>query len=239
MAAEARKSPSPTPPKDAKRADAQPDSSDDDNTVVVSITPVRVLSGLALMAVFLLAGYLFSRARGAGPMAAIPTLVPGTTCNIGMPSHPLVGQKPIEISGKLLDGKPAKVSDFMGKPLMINFWATWCPPCRMEMPWMEAAYQKYKDYGFNILAVDAGERVEPGTENEVVGNFTREIGLNFPVMLAADTFVAQGQYSVYALPSSFMVSREGLVVNTVRGAFPNQQMLEACIDPILRASSGS
>ena len=77
--------------------------------------------------------------------------------------HPLLQQPAPDFNMTLLEtGQPVKLSDYRGKPLLINFWATWCPPCRYEMPWLQNAYAAHKDKGFELLAVDAGERVWPG-----------------------------------------------------------------------------
>lgn len=166
-------------------------------------------------------------------------IAPGQVINLGAPNHPLIGQAAIEVEGTLLDGTRVKVSDYLGHPLMINFWASWCPPCRIEMPWMEAAYEKYQPEGFVLLAINAGERVAPSMAPLVIRSFVDSMGLTFPVMLADDTYVAQEQYQVYGLPSTFLVNRDGKVVDALRGMFPNDATFEARLQKILAPAAES
>lgn len=152
-------------------------------------------------------------------------LAPGTIIDLGEPNHPLIGQSLIDIEGATLDGRRVKLSDFKGQPIMLNFWATWCPPCRFEMPWMEQAYQRHKGEGLAIVAVDAGERVLPEQVSSVVQDFATQTGLTFPVLLADDPFMPQNQYYVNSLPSTFLIDREGKIVDAHRGMYPNNATL--------------
>jgi thiol-disulfide isomerase/thioredoxin len=152
-------------------------------------------------------------------------LSPGVIIDLGEPNHPLIGQPLIDIQGATLDGQPVKLSDFKGQPIMLNFWATWCPPCRFEMPWMEQAYQRHKDEGLVIVAVDAGERVVPEAVTATVQSFATATGLTFPILLAEDPYTPQAQYYVSSLPSSFLIDREGKIVDAHRGMYPNNVTL--------------
>ena len=105
-----------------------------------------------------------------------------------------------------LDGQTVRLSDFRGKKaIFLNFWATWCVPCRLEMPTMEKAYQEYKSRGLEILAVslDAGS-------NSVVKNFMQELKLNFPVLLDPDMEVLR-LYRMVGIPASFLIDKQGIV----------------------------
>ncbi|WP_040981299.1 peroxiredoxin family protein [Oceanobacillus jeddahense] len=103
-----------------------------------------------------------------------------------------------------LDGETAKLSDFRGEKVMINFWATWCPPCRAEMPDMEEFYQ---DKDIVILAVNLTE-----TENDLqqVESFINEYKLTFPILLDEEIKVAE-QYMIQPIPTSYMIDSNGVV----------------------------
>jgi thiol-disulfide isomerase/thioredoxin len=98
-----------------------------------------------------------------------------------------------------------------GKVVFLNFWATWCGPCRDEMPSMEALYSRYRENGLEILAVNIQE-----TEGEVLA-FMESNGLNFPAVLDRDGKVS-ASYGVQAIPSSFIINREGKIIARVVGS---------------------
>jgi len=105
-----------------------------------------------------------------------------------------------------LDGQMVRLSDFRGnKAVLLNFWATWCAPCRLEMPTMDKAYQEYKSRGLEILAVslDAGS-------NSVVKNFMQELKLDFPVLLDPDMEVLR-LYRQFSIPATFLIDKQGIV----------------------------
>ena len=102
----------------------------------------------------------------------------------------------------LLRGEPLKLSEQRGKPVMINFWATWCAPCREEMPAMERLYRRHREHGFVLLAVSVD------TDAALVLPFLERYKLTFPVTLDAKMSLANA-YGVRALPSSFLIDRDG------------------------------
>jgi peroxiredoxin len=102
----------------------------------------------------------------------------------------------------LLRGEPLKLSEQRGRPVMINFWATWCAPCREEMPAMERLYRRHREHGFVLLAVSVD------TDAALVRPFLEQYKLTFPVALDSKMSLANA-YSVRALPSSFLVDRDG------------------------------
>ncbi|HLE20634.1 MAG TPA: TlpA disulfide reductase family protein, partial [Vicinamibacteria bacterium] len=105
-----------------------------------------------------------------------------------------------------LDGQTVRLSDFRGKKaILLNFWATWCAPCRLEMPTMDKAYQEYKSRGLEILAVnlDAGS-------NSVVKNFMHELSLSFPALLDPDMEVLR-LYRQFSIPATFLIDKQGIV----------------------------
>lgn len=109
-----------------------------------------------------------------------------------------------------LTSERLRLSDFGGKVRFVNFWATWCPPCKEEMPSMERLYRRYKEQGFTILAIsiDADmSGVEP---------FIKSLKLTFPIGLDP-TGAVSNDYAVRALPSSYLVDRSGNIVAVALG----------------------
>ena len=116
-----------------------------------------------------------------------------------------VGAPAPDFSLPTLDGQTAKLSGHRGQPVLVNFWATWCALCRIEMPEIERAYKKYNDNGFIVLAVNL-------TFQEVrseVGPYRDELGLTFPILLDLDGHVTDEVYRVLGLPTSVFVARDG------------------------------
>lgn len=103
-----------------------------------------------------------------------------------------------------LNGAPVSLADFRGSVVLVNLWATWCPPCRQEMPTLQTFYDQYKDKGFVLIAIDQEET------REVVQPFVEELGLTFPVWLDKD-YLAQKEFKTMNLPSSYVVDRNGQV----------------------------
>jgi len=110
----------------------------------------------------------------------------------------------------LLHGEPLKLKEQRGKAVMINFWATWCPPCREEMPAMERLYRRHRERGFVLLAVSVD------TDASLVRPFLEQHKLTFPVTLDAKMDLAN-TYGVRALPSSFLVDRHGYLTAVALG----------------------
>ncbi len=131
-----------------------------------------------------------------------------------------VGQIPAPQEGFLapdfaletLDGEEITLSDLRGKVVLLNFWATWCPPCRSEMPSFQEAYAKYEEEGFVIVAVNATLQDSP----KDVADFVAEYGLSFPVVLDLEGEANQ-LYLVQSLPTSFFIDKEGIIQEVVVG----------------------
>lgn len=118
-----------------------------------------------------------------------------------------VGSQAPEIALKDLKDETVRLSDFRGKPVLVNFWATWCAPCRIEMPIMEKKYRAYKNSkNLVILAVD----VKDDSGVDAVRNFLGELSLTFPVLLDSDGHAGTA-YNVLGLPTSFFIDRRGVI----------------------------
>lgn len=105
-----------------------------------------------------------------------------------------------------LDGKMQRLSDYRGKVVLVNFWATWCPPCRKELPSMQRLWVKLRDEPFALHAIDTGETVE-----EILPFvFATGIELTFPILLDRDNATLKS-WPVVALPTTFVVDKRGRV----------------------------
>jgi len=106
-----------------------------------------------------------------------------------------------------LDDRPHDLADLKGRLVLVNFWATWCPPCRREMPSLEHLYQQLRDRGLTVLAVDVGE------DADTVFAFTGQLepAPSFPLLLDADSRAVQ-EWRVKGLPTSFLIDPQGRVI---------------------------
>jgi peroxiredoxin len=127
------------------------------------------------------------------------------------------------------EGTTFRLADYRGKVVFLNFWATWCPPCKEEMPAMERLHQHYRDKGLVVLAVSVDAEGAP-----IVKPFVKEYKLTFPVALDPKMTVAE-QYGVRGLPTSFLVDRRGALVGLALGPREwNGKVSRALIESLLR-----
>jgi thiol-disulfide isomerase/thioredoxin len=118
---------------------------------------------------------------------------------------------------KDLNGKDVSLSDFKGKKVLLNFWASWCRPCISEMPDIQKLYNETKDSDLVILAVNLGE------DKATVKSFTDINKYNFTVLLDLEE-IAGRQYTISAIPTTFFIDKEGNIVSTVKGAITLEKM---------------
>ena len=109
------------------------------------------------------------------------------------------------------DGKTYRLSDYRGKVVVLNFWATWCPPCREEMPSLERLWQKVKDKGVVILAVNVGE------DTDTIFEFSGNYPMSFPIPMDQKGEVIK-QYPVMGLPTTYVISPKGMVIHRAVGS---------------------
>jgi len=124
-----------------------------------------------------------------------------------------------------LDGNEVSLSDFVGQVVLLNNWATWCPPCRQEMPEFKAYYEKYEDKGFQIVAIEAGQ---PEAE---VRAFVEEQGLEFVILLDPEN-QSLITFQNNTLPNSWVIDKRGYLRMTWLGAI-NYPTLEKYVTPLL------
>ena len=130
-----------------------------------------------------------------------------------------------EVGYTLLDGKPAHLSDLRGRVVLVNFWATWCGPCKVEMPHLNRLYEKYRAAGFELLGVNIDD--DP---KAAVALATR-MGLKFPVLLDTDKSVTR-RYALDSMPGTVLIDRDGKVRHVHKGY---REGVEATYDAQIRA----
>ena len=131
-----------------------------------------------------------------------------------------VGSPAPEYATRTLSGEEVSLADYRGKVVLLNVWATWCPPCIREMPSMERAYQQLKDEGFEVLAVSVDAPI--GTP-DILGNpggdvkaFVTEFRLTFPILLDPEKRIEK-KFSTIGLPTTFILDRSGRIARIELG----------------------
>lgn len=130
-----------------------------------------------------------------------------------------VGKPAPDFELKTVDGQVYKLSDLKGKPVMLNFFATWCPPCKAEMPLLEETYMEYKEQGFVLLAVNLNE------SDVAVSSFTQKMGLTFPIVIDKSDTVFR-QYDIVPLPTSYFIDKNGIVQGLYKGEIRKPALLD-------------
>jgi len=121
---------------------------------------------------------------------------------------------------------PADLKDYRNQIVLVNNWATWCPPCKAEMPTLETYYQAHANEGFTIIAIESGESI---TE---VSDFVDEYAISFPVWIDLEG-VALDAFSNWNLPSSYVIDRDGMIRLTWTGEI-SLEMLDKYVTPLLK-----
>jgi thiol-disulfide isomerase/thioredoxin len=157
------------------------------NSVILAI--IVVVVGLMLFG-----GQIFSK-KSAGPAVTASGKLTGGN---------VTGAQSPEFELKTLDGKTLKLSDLRGQAVLLNFWATWCTPCKVEMPWFVEFQKEYGPQGFTVVGValdDSGENV--------VAEFAKEMKVNYPIVMGTDA--VGDAYAVQGLPITFYIGRDGVI----------------------------
>ncbi|MGO9084960.1 MAG: TlpA disulfide reductase family protein [Candidatus Sulfotelmatobacter sp.] len=131
-----------------------------------------------------------------------------------------------------LDGKSVRLSDLRGKAVLLNFWATWCAPCKIEMPWFVELQNEYGPQGLQIVGVAMDD-----SSKEDIAKFTKEMGVNYPVLLGKEA-VGDAYGGVPALPESFFISRDGKIVDKILG-LEGKADIELAVKKALTAQPGT
>ena len=140
-----------------------------------------------------------------------------TTNSYGAPALAQQGGTVTDFSIGSLAGGNIALSDYAGDVIIMNFWATWCPPCRAEMPGLNRFYEAYQDKGVVLLAINEEESVE------TVRPFIQNNNFTFPVLLDLQGKVAQ-QYSTRSFPTTFIIDREGVIQHVQTGEISEDEL---------------
>ena len=168
--------------------------------------------GIGLIAVGVAAMTLITlrKSQGVGQVSTVPVKV-----DYPAPSLSLTD----------LGGASRSLADYRGQVVLVNMWATWCPPCREEMPTLEAFYQKYSGQGFVIIGLNDGDAAID------VRDFVDQYGLTFPIWLDP-TYLSEATFNTMNLPSSFVIDRQGQVRLQWVGMI-DRAILEKYVVPII------
>jgi peroxiredoxin len=156
-------------------------------------------------------------------------------------SHREVRRQPVKEEGKRqaapdfalkdADGKTVRLSDYRGKVVLLDFWATWCGPCKLEIPWFMDFERKYKNRGFAVLGVSMDDDGWPA-----VKPFVQELGMNYRVLLG-DERTGEKYGGIEALPTAFLIDREGRIA-TAHVGVASRRDFEDGIEKLLEAPAG-
>jgi peroxiredoxin len=174
--------------------------------------------GLGLIFVGLTALMLLPRkySAAASPSPSTPRTIP-VAVNYEAPSLTLSS----------LDGNEYSLEDYRGQVVLVNLWATWCPPCKAEMPTLDAFYQEHSDEGFMLIAINDGDKEED------INTFVENYGLSFQVWVDTEHKASIHAFKTQSLPSSFVIDREGVIRLRWVGEIEKDTM-EEYVTPLLK-----
>jgi len=160
----------------------------------------------------------------------VSRIPPGETRNTNIPA-PQVGFQAPDFTLHTLDGETIQLSQMRGKSRLINIWASWCTPCRVEMPALNRIYRKYQSEGFIVLGINATDQDDPS--RAIL--FIEEQDLTFPILLDVKGDVSR-KYKVRALPTTFFVDANGIIQDIVVGGPMSESLLHIRVQELLEKS---
>jgi thiol-disulfide isomerase/thioredoxin len=174
------------------------------------------------------------------PMAPKIELIPAnrTSGSAEMPETPdgmtprLQGKAAPEFTLVDLDGKKVSLKDYRGHPVFVNFWATWCEPCKLEMPWLQEFSQKYAGQGLVVLGISTDD-----VGKDVIAKTAKKLGVTYPILLKNDKI--EDEYDIESQPESFYVDKNGKVLIATAGVYDGQggkDLIEANIKKLIAAA---
>src|SRR6202171_717064 len=141
-----------------------------------------------------------------------------------------LGQPAPDVTFKDLDDKNATLSQYKGKVVLVNFWATWCEPCYIEIPWLIEMQKKYEARGFTVLGIskdeDGKSAVAPFLAKERFNVNGQKLPMNYPIVIGNDE-VADKFGGLLGYPTSFLISRDGKIVKKVQGLISYEELTKA------------
>ncbi len=182
-------------------------------TATAARVPGRLQTVAVLAVTAVVIGAIAFFAGGADAEGLTKVELEGTVAG----SAPVVGSVPPGFTGVTYDGQTVSLADYAGKPLWLTFGASWCPDCRVEAPDVEAAYQKYKDQGLNVLGVFISEGADD------VAGYAGRAGMTFPIVVDSRTEVAAA-YRTMGIPTHFFIGADGTIKEVRIGAMHRDDM---------------
>jgi cytochrome c biogenesis protein CcmG/thiol:disulfide interchange protein DsbE len=198
------------------------------NTIVLGIA-------LFVLAAFAWAGwanweYRKQQAQKMLATAAQGELAAGETADAMYTSSPLLGKPAPNFSLEDLSGKKVSLADYKGKALLINFWATWCGPCKLETPWLVELRNQYQAKGFEIVGISAeddevtpADRAGWAKDKAAIASFVKQEHVAYPVLIGGDS-ISNTYGGLEAMPTSFWVDRSGKVISAQMGITSKDDM---------------
>jgi cytochrome c biogenesis protein CcmG/thiol:disulfide interchange protein DsbE len=138
-----------------------------------------------------------------------------------------------DFSATTMSGEETRLSDWRGQAVLINLWASWCVPCRTEMPALERVFQDYQPDGLVILAVNATDQ----DDEERVRSFAEELDLTFPILLDRNGDISRS-YHLTALPTSYFIAPDGRIQEIVVGGPMSEALLRSRVEKLLQKREG-
>ena len=142
----------------------------------------------------------------------------------------VAGKPEPDLKLKSVHGKDVSLADYKGKVVFVNFWATWCDPCRVEIPWLIAMQNKYGEKGFTVLGIAMDEEgksvVAPFLDKERFDVEGQKLSMNYPILLGTDE-AADKFGGILGYPSSFLISRDGKIVTKFQGLKSEDELTKA------------
>ncbi|MAG37639.1 MAG: cytochrome C biogenesis protein [Dehalococcoidia bacterium] len=185
----------------------------------------RIILGTAALVVLAPAGTFVATRPIVGPEALSGNSA-GASAGSSESVAPSVGHQAPLFEATTLDGKTVHLEDFRGQPVFVNFWATWCGPCRIEMPHIQALSQQYRDRGLVVLAISIDDLASERDVRAYIEAGSPETGsYTFPILLDAQREIAQ-EYKLFGLPASYFVDARGIIRASHPGAMSRDVMVE-------------
>ena len=166
-----------------------------------------------------------------GGPAPPPTASTAAPSDLPDQTPDLRGKVAANFTLKDLSGKSVSLKDYRGKAVLVNFWATWCAPCKVEMPWFEKLQAQYASQGLVILGVTAED-----IPRDEVAKSAKSLGVDYPILLRGDA-IANDWGGLDGLPSSFYIDRQGVIVDETVGLYSRDEV-ESMIKRIVNGKSG-
>jgi peroxiredoxin len=179
---------------------------------VMSARRKQALLGLAVAVAILLVAWYVAGREGVSDLGKA-----GINSNL----LPKVGEEAPDFVAISPDGQIVHLSDFRGQPVWLNFWGSWCPPCRAEMPDIQAAYQELQPQGLTLLAVSLGDKPSEAM------NFAELNGVTFDILLDPDRSLTSPTYPIYNFPTHIFIDKDGIVRKIVLSEMSTDQAVAA------------